>query len=94
MKTTPTSRAEMYIRQATPDNYRSVLREIRQKEIYKLIIDTNPKHMSHFFRAVSVAISIRYINVKNNSPFYLIDFTASNEWLSIPLHVHDICKYI
>lgn len=44
--------AEMYIRQAGPDTYRQVLRDIRQKEIYKLIVDTSPKHMSRFFRAV------------------------------------------
>lgn len=53
MKTTSTSKAEMYIRKATPKTYRHVLREIRQKEIYKLIIDTNPIHMNSFFRAVS-----------------------------------------
>lgn len=28
-------------------------REIRQKEIYKLIIDTNPQHINKFFRTVS-----------------------------------------
>lgn len=53
MRTTPASKAEMYIRQAAPDTYRQVLREIRQKEIYKLIIDTNPKFINQFFRAVS-----------------------------------------
>lgn len=56
MKSTPTSpssRAEMYIRQATPDTYREVLKDIRQKEIYKLIVDTDSQHMSKFFRAVS-----------------------------------------
>lgn len=58
MKTSPTSRAEMYIRQALPETYRQVLREIRQKEIYKLIIDTNPKHMNAFFRAVSQFICV------------------------------------
>lgn len=52
MRTTPASKAEMYIRQAAPDTYRQVLREIRQKEIYKLIIDTNPKFINQFFRAI------------------------------------------
>ncbi|CAB3388917.1 Hypothetical predicted protein [Cloeon dipterum] len=42
----------MYIRQANPATYRQVLKEIRQKEIYKLIVDTNPKHMYKFFRAI------------------------------------------
>lgn len=56
MKSTPSSpssRAEMYIRQATPETYREVLKDIRQKEIFKLIIDTNSKHITKFFRAVS-----------------------------------------
>lgn len=43
----------MYVRQATPETYREVLKDIRQKEIYKLIIDTNSQYMSKFFRAVS-----------------------------------------
>lgn len=54
MKATPISKAEMYIRQVTPNTYREVLKEIRQKEIYKLIVDTNPAHMNQFFRAVSI----------------------------------------
>lgn len=61
MKSTPTSpssRAEMYVRQATPDTYREVLKDIRQKEIYKLIIDTNSQYMSKFFRAVSKTLCI------------------------------------
>ncbi|XP_032687000.1 glutamate receptor ionotropic, kainate 2-like [Odontomachus brunneus] len=42
----------MYIRQAGPRSYRQVLREIRHKEIFKLIVDTDPAHMQQFFRAI------------------------------------------
>lgn len=56
VKTPTSSRNEMYIRQAGPDSYRQVLKEIRQKEIFKLIVDTNPKHIQRFFRAVSYRI--------------------------------------
>ncbi|XP_046667621.1 LOW QUALITY PROTEIN: glutamate receptor ionotropic, kainate 2-like [Homalodisca vitripennis] len=52
VKAPPAARTEMYIRQANPSTYRQVLKEIRQKEIFKLIVDTNPKHMSQFFRAI------------------------------------------
>ncbi|KAF4528382.1 hypothetical protein B566_EDAN017002 [Ephemera danica] len=52
VKSPPAARTEMYIRQANPASYRQVLREIRQKEIYKLIVDTNPRHMYKFFRAI------------------------------------------
>lgn len=44
---------EVYIRQTVPDTYRLVLKEIRQKEIYNLIVDTNPKNIHRFFRSVS-----------------------------------------
>ncbi|XP_066250677.1 glutamate receptor ionotropic, kainate 2 [Euwallacea similis] len=46
------AKTEMYIRQASPASYRQVLREVRQKEIYKLIVDTNPRKIQQFFRAV------------------------------------------
>lgn len=58
VRTPATARTEMYIRQAGPTSYRHVLKEIRKKEIYKLIIDTNPKHIHQFFRAVSTFFSI------------------------------------
>lgn len=47
----------MYVRRATPDTYREVLKDIRQKEIYKLIIDTSSQHMSKFFRAVNITFT-------------------------------------
>lgn len=53
VKSPPSVRTEMYIRQAGPKSYRQVLREIRHKEIFKLIVDTDPAHMQQFFRAVS-----------------------------------------
>ncbi|XP_076765874.1 glutamate receptor ionotropic, kainate 2 isoform X1 [Xylocopa sonorina] len=52
VKSPPSSRTEMYIRQAGPGSYRQVLREVRHKEIYKLIVDTDPAHMQQFFRAI------------------------------------------
>ncbi|XP_049818479.1 glutamate receptor ionotropic, kainate 1 [Aethina tumida] len=52
VKAPAAARTEMYIRQANPASYRQVLREVRQKEIFKLIVDTNPKHIPHFFRSI------------------------------------------
>jgi ionotropic glutamate receptor len=54
VKSPPSPKTEIYIRQAGPGSYRQVLKEIRQKEIYKLIIDTDPIYMQQFFRAVSL----------------------------------------
>lgn len=63
MKSVSQTKAEMYIRQAVPETYRQVLKEIRQKEIYKLIIDTNPEHIQKLFRAVS---TLNYLTIKKN----------------------------
>ncbi|KAM7341355.1 glutamate receptor ionotropic, kainate 2-like isoform 2-T2 [Cochliomyia hominivorax] len=52
MQATSEMPTEMYIRQVTPDTYRQVLRAIRQKEIYKIIVDTNPENINLFFRAI------------------------------------------
>ncbi|XP_037956641.1 glutamate receptor ionotropic, kainate 2 isoform X2 [Teleopsis dalmanni] len=54
MYTTADMRTEMYIRQvsSTLSSYRQVLRAIRQKEIYKIIVDTSAKHIKEFFRAI------------------------------------------
>ncbi|KAH8384925.1 hypothetical protein KR200_007478 [Drosophila serrata] len=52
MHSTIETKAELYIRQASPDSYRQVLRGIRQKEIYKIIVDTNPTHIKTFFRSI------------------------------------------
>lgn len=49
-------RTEMYIRQANPETYRQVLRAIRQKEIYKIIVDTNPSNIKTFFRSVRIIL--------------------------------------
>lgn len=54
-------RTEMYIRQASTATYRQVLKEIRQKEIYKLIVDTNPRNINHFFRSVSAILIIQLL---------------------------------
>ncbi|KAK9881447.1 hypothetical protein WA026_016333 [Henosepilachna vigintioctopunctata] len=52
MKAPTTAKKEMYIRQANPSSYRQVLREIKQREIFKLIVDTNPRNIQMFFRAI------------------------------------------
>lgn len=65
MKAPAAAKTEMYIRQAGPTSYRQVLREVKQKEIYKLIVDTNPKNIQQFFRAVSTVLLFNTICIKN-----------------------------
>ncbi|XP_069968715.1 glutamate receptor ionotropic, kainate 2 isoform X3 [Bactrocera oleae] len=45
-------RTELYIRQTSPKTYRQVLRAVRMKDIYKIIVDTNPTNINAFFRAI------------------------------------------
>lgn len=85
---------EVYIRQTVPDTYRLVLKEIRQKEIYNLIIDTNPKNIHRFFRSVSGKFDFLFItDVLTSFEFVITDSTASDERLSISLHVHNIREF-
>jgi len=60
MHSSTETKAEMYIRQASPDSYRQVLRAIRQKEIYKIIVDTNPSNIKTFFRSVRRLFHLNY----------------------------------
>lgn len=50
----PTSKMEVYIRQGTVNTYRQVLREIKQRDINNIIVDTRTEHVQTFFRAVSL----------------------------------------
>lgn len=52
MHVTADIRTELYIRQTSPKTYRQVLRAIQKKDIYKIIVDTNPTNINAFFRAV------------------------------------------
>lgn len=44
---------EFLIRQGTPVNYRQLLKEIKHKEIFNIIVDTKPENMNYFLRGVS-----------------------------------------
>uniref|UniRef100_A0A1B6D2C1 Glutamate receptor ionotropic, kainate 2 n=1 Tax=Clastoptera arizonana TaxID=38151 RepID=A0A1B6D2C1_9HEMI len=49
----PSHRAvEVHLRQADPNTYRSVLKEIKSKEIHNLIVDTKSQNMHHFLRGI------------------------------------------
>jgi len=49
---------EVHLRQADPESYRSVLKEIKSKEIRNMIVDTRPEHMHHFLRGVSTTLHV------------------------------------
>jgi len=50
VRSPPAKNVEIYIRQTGPANYRKVLREIKSKEIYNIIVDTDRAHIQLFFR--------------------------------------------
>ncbi|KAI9565746.1 hypothetical protein GHT06_009538 [Daphnia sinensis] len=47
-----TSKMEVHIRQGTVNTYRQVLREIKQRDINNIIVDTRTEHVHTFFRAI------------------------------------------
>ena len=49
---------EVHLRQADPESYRSVLKEIKSKEIHNMVVDTRPEHMHHFLRGVSTTLHL------------------------------------
>lgn len=54
MKTVPNRKTvDVFLRHATPDTYRSVLNEIKNMEIYNMLVDTKSEHVNHFLRGVS-----------------------------------------
>ncbi|XP_064104775.1 glutamate receptor ionotropic, kainate 2-like [Macrobrachium nipponense] len=52
VKSPPKEHMEFLIRQGSPENYRDLLKEIKQKEIYNIIVDTKPENMNHFLRGI------------------------------------------
>ncbi|XP_063879172.1 glutamate receptor ionotropic, kainate 2-like isoform X3 [Scylla paramamosain] len=52
VKSPPREHMEFMIRQGTPENYRDLLKEVKQKEIYNVIVDTKPENMNHFLRGI------------------------------------------
>ncbi|XP_043213130.1 glutamate receptor ionotropic, kainate 1-like, partial [Amphibalanus amphitrite] len=43
---------EVYIRQALPEEYRDVLREIKNKDIRNIVVDTKPENIQLFLRSL------------------------------------------
>ncbi|XP_071541826.1 glutamate receptor ionotropic, kainate 2-like isoform X4 [Panulirus ornatus] len=52
VKSPPAEHMEFLIRQGTPVNYRELLKEIKHKEIFNIIVDTKPENMNHFLRGI------------------------------------------
>jgi len=52
VRSPPSKNLEIYIRQTNPSNYRTVLREIKKKDIFNIIVDTNPDNINLFFRVL------------------------------------------
>ncbi|XP_042204499.1 glutamate receptor ionotropic, kainate 2-like isoform X1 [Homarus americanus] len=52
VKSPPKEHMEFLIRQGSPDNYRDLLKEIKNKEIFNIIVDTKPENMNYFLRGI------------------------------------------
>nr|XP_045621985.1 glutamate receptor ionotropic, kainate 2-like [Procambarus clarkii] len=52
IRSPPSKTIEMYIRQGHPHNYRDILKEVKHKEIFSIIVDTLPNNMRDFLRCL------------------------------------------
>ncbi|XP_023327652.1 glutamate receptor ionotropic, kainate 1 [Eurytemora carolleeae] len=68
VRSPPAKNLEVYIRQTKPSNYRTVLREIKKKEIFNIIVDTSLENIADFFRAI--------LQLQMNNHLYHYTFTS------------------
>ena len=75
----PNKNVEIYIRQGVPNTYREVLKEVKHKEIYSVIVDTRPENMHLFLRCVSNSVYLRFfVNFLLNPYWYFAVHIQSN----------------
>ncbi|XP_050512412.1 glutamate receptor ionotropic, kainate 2-like isoform X2 [Diabrotica virgifera virgifera] len=43
---------EIHLRQASPESYQDVLKEIKNKEIHNIVVDTKPSNLQHFLKGI------------------------------------------
>jgi hypothetical protein len=51
---------DIYLRQGVPPFYRSALKDIKNRRIFNIIVDTKGQHINGFLRAVSKNTDIEY----------------------------------
>ena len=62
IRSPPNRNVEIYIRQGTPNTYRDILKEVKHKDIYSIIVDTVPENMHLFLRCVRFISSVSNAN--------------------------------
>lgn len=80
---------DVYIVHADPTNFVRVLNEIKNKDIYNLVVDTKPEHMKDFLKAVNN----KYLKYKHFGLIiilFTIDFTVTNERIQVSLPVYNV----
>ncbi len=57
----PLSKTVQFIfRKSDPSNFRVILKDVRTRGIYSIIIDTRPESLPHLLTAVSILVLIAY----------------------------------
>nr|CAD7423216.1 unnamed protein product [Timema monikensis] len=66
---------EIHLRQADPDTYRAVLKEIKSKEITNLVVDTRPENMHYFLKGDIETFDLEDFkyNFVNMTAFRIVD---------------------
>lgn len=56
------TKADFYIRQVNQHTHRQVMREIKDKHIFNIIVDVHPRNINGFFRSVSESCYVYHQN--------------------------------
>jgi len=59
------SKTDFYIRQVDQHTNRQVMREIKNKHIFNIIVDIHPRTINGFFRSVSIIITDNKLQTLN-----------------------------
>lgn len=51
---------EVHVHQADPSSYGIVMRDIKNKDIHNILVDTRPEHMTDFLKTVSYQCRIKF----------------------------------
>lgn len=62
---------EIVIRQGSPQTFRRVLKEVKSREIFNLIVDTKAESMAAFLRAVGFAIALMTDDKHHDKTLYV-----------------------
>lgn len=86
---------EVYLRQADPSSYLNVLKDIKTKEIFNIIIDIQPENMVNLLNVVSVRRFFCDINLLvRGSAIEIVRFVLDSEHMTTKCDAHSSILFV